>query len=91
MPATNRRVFEYAPDNLVVYRVNKEGENDSFSVDATADDAQVFVNSGSKPTLSLGSASDGLKTCTLTGGANGNMIVVVRHKGRIGGFQPPAA
>ena len=90
MPASNRRVFEYAPDNFVVYRVNKESENDSFSVDATADDAVVFINSGSKPTVTLGAASNGLKTCTLTGGSNGSMLVVVRHKGRIGGFQPPA-
>lgn len=43
-------------------------------------------NGGTNPTATLGTASTGLKTITVSGGRSGKCDVITRHQGGLAGF-----
>lgn len=69
-------------------KVNHDTSSSTVKVDqtATAVTTVMVSGSGTAPTASLGSGdSDGLKTCTLTGGTQAEVWVITRHPGSIAG------
>jgi hypothetical protein len=81
----------FGPENHIRTVVEHSGPSgSSFDVDQSADSVLSVrhKDGGTAPTATLGSASNGLKTITLSGGTTGRVEVITLHLGRIGGFQP---
>lgn len=73
------------PRNFVFTKVGHDGAaGSSFQIDQTASEAFVVAYPGATaPSASLGTASSGLKTVTLSGGETGEVTVVTRHDGKV--------
>lgn len=93
MPATGeKRFFLKSRDDFIATNVDSysASNGDSFLVDQSATQVAAFhLAGGTAPTVSLGSADANFeKTVTLSGGSNGDVVVVTYHPGGASSSKP---
>lgn len=85
-----KQLATFGPETYVLTTVEHSASNGStFDIDLSADSiVSVRSRSGTDPTATLGAASTGLKTITLSGGSTGPVEVITLHHQRPATFQP---
>lgn len=86
-----KQLATFGPETYVLTTVEHSASNGStFDIDGTADSVvSARSRAGANPTATLGGASNGRKTVTLSGGASGPVEVITLHHQRPATFQPP--
>lgn len=82
------RNFEIEGRQFAVHNVPYSGSQETFSVDQSATSAVLVEPASGGPTVTLGSASGGLKVVTIASGGTGlnnTATVVVAHGTKIAG------
>lgn len=88
-----QKILDKVSDGTIVLTtvMHSGPTNSSFQIDQSASEILSVRsrNGGTNPTATLGSASTGLKTITISGGRSGLCDVLTKHAGGLASFQPP--